>query len=162
MTLASARWRPINYQATVGPLTASASMTIGATDTTKVRLPEDMDEYNLLNVVTWRLKPGGDRAFNEAIDKYHAAITEADAPIYYVFINPVAGTIGPSITAVIFQKNWAGFAASDPTMADIMTEKYGEDGFEAIQEQLNSAVVSSESQIVRLRRDLSLILDDEM
>ena len=155
----------VNYQATVGPLTASASMTISVVDTTKVHLPEDaadFDLFNLFNVVTWTLKPGGGRAFNEAVDKYHAAITEADAPLYYVFVNPVAGTTGPSITGVFFEKNWAGFAPSDPTIADIMTAKYGEDGFEAIQEQLSSAMVSSESQILRIRRDLSIVLDDGM
>ena len=151
-----------NYQATLGPLTASASMTISATDTTKVRLPEDIDEYNLLNVITWTLKPGGGQAFREAVDKYHAAITEADAPLYYVFVNPIAGTTGPSITGVFLQKNWAGFAPTDPTMGEIMTEKYGEDGLAEIQEQINSAVVSSESQIVRRRPDLSIVLDEGM
>ena len=152
----------VNYGATVLGLTESASMTVSAEDTTKTRLPEDLDEYNLFNVITWTLAPGGGAAFNEAVDKYHAAITEADAPLYYVFVNPIAGTTGPSITGVFFEKNWAGFGPSDPTMGDIMTAKYGEDGFAAIQEQLNSAIVSSESQILRIRRDLSIVLGDGM
>lgn len=150
------------YGATVLPLTASASMVITNSDTTKMRLPDDLDEYNMLNVITWNLKPGSGSAFNEAVGSYHEAITEADFPAYYVFINPVAGTTGPSITGVFFEKNWAGFAADDPTMEQMMTEKYGEDGFAEIVEQLNSAVVSSESQIVRLRRDLSIVLDGGM
>ncbi len=152
----------LNYGATVSPLTASASMTVSITDTTKARLPEDVDEYNLLNVITWTLVPGRGRAFREVVDKYHAAITEADAPFYYVFVNPIAGSTGPSITGVFFEKNWAGFAPSDPTLAEIMTEKYGEEEFEAIQEQLNSSVVSTETQILRRRQDLSIVLDDGM
>ena len=150
------------YNATVLPLTASASMTITASDTTRMRLPDDLDEYNLLNVVTWTLVPGREGAFNEAIDKYHAAITEVDAPMYYVFINPVAGSTGPSMTLVIFEKNWAGFAEEDPTMNEIMTEKYGEDGFAEIVEQITSSIVSEETQIARLRRDLSIVLDGGM
>ena len=152
----------LNYGATVSPLTASATMTVSATDTTKTRLPEDVDEYNLRNVVTWTLVPGRGRAFREAVDKYHAAITEADAPIYYVFINPIAGSTGPSITGVFLEKNWADFAPIDPTLAEIMTEKYGEEEFEAIQEQINSSVVSTETQILRRRRDLSIVQDDGM
>ena len=150
------------YGATVMPLTASASMVITNSDTTKMRLPDDLDEYNMLNVVTWMLKPGHEVAFNEAIDKYVTAITEADAPIYYVFINPVAGSIGPSITAVIFEKNWAGFEEGDPSMNELMTEKYGEDGFAEIVEQLTSSIVSEETQIVRRRPDLSIVLDGGM
>ncbi|MFV1988871.1 MAG: hypothetical protein ACC682_16485 [Gemmatimonadota bacterium] len=150
------------FGATVLPLTASASMTITATDATKRRLPDDMAEYNLFSVVTWNLKPGGGRAFNEAVDKYHEAITEADADAYYAFATPFAGATGPSITGVFFEKNWAGFAADDPTMEEMMTEKYGEDGFAEIVEQLNSSIVSSESQVIRVRWDLSIVLDDGM
>ncbi len=150
------------YGATVLSLTASASMVITSSDTTKMRLPDDLAEYNLLNVITWALVPGREAAFNEAIDKYHAAITEADAPIYYVFVNPIAGSTGPSITLVIFEKNWAGFAEDDPTLNEIMTEKYGEDGFAEIVEQISSSIVSEETQIVRLRPDLSIVLDDGM
>ncbi len=40
------------FGAMVLPLTASASMTITATDATKLRLPDDMAEYNLFTVVT--------------------------------------------------------------------------------------------------------------
>jgi len=149
------------FGAMVMPLTASVSLVITATDTSKTRLPDDLNEYSLLNVVTWTLVPGGEAAFNEAIGKYHAAITDADAPVFYAFINPVAGSTGPSITAVIFEKNWAGFA-EEGSMNEFMTEKYGEDGFAEIVEQFTSSIVSEETQIIRVRPDLSLFLDDGM
>ena len=47
-------------------------------------------------------------------------------------------------------------------MNEIMTEKYGEDGFAEILEQFTSSFVSEESQIVRLRPDLSIVLDGGM
>ncbi|GMR12663.1 MAG: hypothetical protein BMS9Abin29_0854 [Gemmatimonadota bacterium] len=151
-----------SFGATVMPLVASATMTITATDATKLRLPDDMAEYNLFRVITWNLKPGRERAFNKAVDQYHEAITEADAPTYYAFVNPVAGAAGPSVTGVFFEKNWAGFAGDDPTMEEMMIEKYGEDGFAEIVEQISSSMVSSESQVIRVRWDLSIVLDDGM
>ncbi len=66
------------------------------------------------------------------------------------------------MTSVFFEKNWAGFAEEGTSLDEIMTEKYGEDGFAEIVEQLNSSIVSTETQIVRLRRDLSIVLDDGM
>ena len=125
-------------------------------------MPDAIGDYNLFQVTTWTLVPGRRQAFNEAIDKYQAAITEADAPFYHAFIDPIAGSTGPSKTGVFFEKNWAGFAADDPTLAEIMTEKYGEEGFAGIVEQITSSFVSTESQILRIRRDLSIVLDEGM
>jgi len=149
------------YQATVGQLTASASMTISVGDTTRSRLPDDPDEYNLFNVITWNLKPGSELAFNEAVSKYTEAIAEADLPLYYAIVNPRAGSVGPSVVGVFFEKNWAGFG-SDDGVDEVMIEKYGQEGFAEVVEQLSSSIVSNESQIIRIRRDLSIVLDGGM
>jgi hypothetical protein len=151
----------MGYGAWVAPLTQSVAHRIEATDTTKVRLPDDMDAYNLFQVITWHLKPGSDGAFNEAVGKYHAAITEADYPMYYVFLNNVAGAEdGPAVVGVFLSENWAAFGEGDDgDLEALLLEKYGEEGLMEIGEQFQNSIEAISAQIVRIRRDLSIAPD---
>ncbi len=144
-----------HFEATVGLLVESASFVINATDTTKVRMPADITSLNLFWVETYNLKPDQVQAFNEAVDKFHQAIVQHDAPLYYVFTSLVVGGTGPRISVVIFAENWAGFAGPDQSFEELMTATYGAEGAMELFQQFGGSYTSMETAVLRLRRDLS-------
>ena len=60
----------------VVPHVGSVSNVITSVDTTNFNWPSNFEEVNLISVTTYHLKPGHGRAFTEAVNKYHTAITE--------------------------------------------------------------------------------------
>lgn len=154
----SIKGAPEFYKA-VGSHIKSVSSMITAGDTVNVDWPENPADVNLLSVITFNLKPGQVPAFRQAVNKYHTAIQENNRETYYSFAWNVNGAKGPSATLVIPYKNWADMQGPEESMREFMMRVLGEEDAQKLYEDFNSTFTSSESMIVRVRMDLSVIPD---
>jgi len=149
--LADAHWG-----ATVQPLVENEMNWISRGLPEMSRLPEEPMEPTLFEVTTFYLNPGGEFAFNDAIGKLLQAVSDAGAPMYWSASTPRVGTEGPTISIMGMAEDWAGLAEPDPTMEQVLTEAYGEDGAMEIFNQFASAYHHYTSFIVVARPDLSI------
>jgi hypothetical protein len=146
-----------HYGATVGPLAEPSRTWIEQGDTTLVRLPDNMDDQTLFTISEFQIVPGHQMAFSEAMTKFHEAMEQADAPVYYAVNYPVAGGTGPAMTMVGFAENFAGMAEPDPTVEEIMMEVYGEEEATEIFQAFTSGLQSYKNMVLTLRTDLSMM-----
>lgn len=146
----------VQFQASVAPLVESLTNSISALDTAHVRLPEDLQAVNLLQVITYHVKPDQGQKFNEAIGKIHDAIVKKDYPVHYVFVNQVVGGAGPAVTLVVLFENWAAFEDPDQPMAAMLAEVYGQKEAGKLFEDFAGSFTSVESSVLRVRPDLSV------
>lgn len=148
-----------HWMSTVQPTVESLSSSISVMNEDIVRLPDDPSALRLFQVTEFHLKSGHEEEFLSGIQKFHEVIVEEDIPFYYVMSRLVTGGIGPTMTFVGLSNNWAGFAAADgdAAMGAAMAEKYGAEEAAEVLKQVLSAVSWSESQIFRLRLDLSML-----
>ena len=149
----------VHFNATVDPLVESVSSFITERDTTNFRWPDDPNSVNLLQVLRYHLKPGQRETFFQALNKYHQAIVQTNYPIHYAFQNLVNGGPGPAVAGVFPYENWAAFQGPEQTVAQLMAEVYGQEEATAIREQLTSTFTGTESMVIRVRWDLSVIPD---
>jgi len=143
-----------HFMATVVPLLED--MTTDLTQDGPIsRMPADPTGINLVNVTTFHLIPGKQMQFMETIQKFHEAISEADMPFYYGSDYLVAGGEGPVFSLAGFGESWADFADPDPSMEQVMMEKYGEEEAMEIFNDFGESFTHWDSFVVRTRPDLS-------
>jgi hypothetical protein len=145
-----------HFQATVLPLAEKMTTKISQSIPEIDRRSEDPNaQTNLVFVQDFHLAPGGQMAFNEAVGKWHEAMTAANVPFYYTANFLVAGGKGPVISMAGLGGSWADFADPDPSTEQIMVEHFGEEEAMAIYQQFSESVAYTESFVVRYREDLS-------
>ena len=145
-----------HFGATVAPMVEDATNLIFQMDTTMQKLPTDPEmEANLLQMMVFHVAPGKMMAFSEEMMKFHAAIVEADLPFYYLSTIPVIGGESDTFTIATFGPNWAHFADPDPSMMEVMVQKYGEEEAMGIWTRMGEVTVKFESAMLRYRPDLS-------
>ncbi|MFQ5704605.1 MAG: hypothetical protein ACE5HT_11345 [Gemmatimonadales bacterium] len=147
----------VQYLASVAPLVESITASISALDTAHVRLPDDLSKITLLQVVTYYLKPDQGQRFNEVVGKFHSAIVKTDYPVYYAFVNQIAGGVGPAVTLVLPYENWAAFEGPDKPMAAMLAEVYGKKEAAKMSEEFSNCFTHVETSVLRFRPDLSVI-----
>ena len=149
----------VEFNKNVGPHIESTSNTITAVDTTNINWYPNNDDVNLISVITYHLKPGHERAFTQAINKYHTAIKENNRETYYAFAWNVNGGSGPSVSLVLPYKNWAEMQGPDESLRTFMERVLGSEEAQQLSDEFNSTYHTRESSVLRLRRDLSVIPD---
>ncbi len=148
-----------HWMSTVQPTVESISSAISTMNEDIVRLPDDVTALSLFQVTEFHLKSGHEQEFVAGIQKFHEVIVGEDIPFYYVMSTLVSGGTGPMMTLVGLSNNWAGFASADgdAAMGAAMVEKYGAEEAAEILAQVTGAVSWTESQILRLRPELSML-----
>ena len=145
-----------HFQATAGVLLEDMTTHISDGSQGIKNLPEDPNyEVNLVFVTDFYLMPGKQGAFNEALMKFDEAIKGANMSFYYSSSVLAVGGSGPVYSIAGLTSNWAEFADPDPSMEQVMMEKYGEEEAMEIFTAFSEAVHHTESFVVRYRRDLS-------
>ena len=144
------------YNSVVGPLTASVSSAISATDATVVRPLGNNSTLNLFSLTTYHLKPGQEAAFVAAVNRFHELIVENDYPAYYSLILPVFGITGPQAIISGFAENWASFDTGGPALQAFVADQLGQDGALELFQELAETYTSSENVVLRLHRNLSI------
>jgi len=144
-----------HFQSTAAPLLEEMTTSISQEGPIS-RIPDDPNwAPTLVNVTVFYLVPGKQMAFQDAVMKIDEAIQNADMPFYYGSDLLVAGDSGPAMSIAGFGETWADFADPDPSMEQVMTEAYGEDGAMELFNAFSEGVDHWESFIVRHRPDLS-------
>ncbi len=149
----------VEFNKNVGPHIESTSNTITAVDTTNINWYPNNDDVNLISVITYHLKPGHERAFTQAVNKYHTAIKENNRETYYAFAWNVNGGSGPSVSLVLPYKNWAEMQGPDESLRTFMKRVLGSEEAQQLSDEFSSTYRTRESSVLRLRRDLSIIPD---
>jgi hypothetical protein len=123
-------------------------------------LPEGKD-VNLVQVVTYDLKPGMAETFSNAIQQYHDTIVAEDYPTYYVFDWNLAGGDGNTVTLAILMESWADMQPAEETVQAMMARVLGEDEAKALGESFTSSYTSAQSSVVRYLDALSIQQESE-
>ncbi len=82
---------------------------------------------------------------------------QTNRPVHYAFTNLVNGGSGPAVTLVLPYENWAAFQGPEQTPFQLMVEVYGQEEATAAFEQFTSTFTRTESWVIRVRWDLSVI-----
>ncbi len=146
-----------HWEEHVMPHVASITGTINVVDTTNVRWPEDQSKINLLAVYTYHLKPGKEQAFTQAVGKIHKAIVEHKYPTYYGFDWTAIGPGGQTVSLVLPFENWAAMQGPEEELGAFLVRAMGQEEAMKTFEQFDSTYHASESMVVLLRRDLSVL-----
>jgi hypothetical protein len=147
------------FYKTVGPHLKNVSNFITAGDTVNVNWPQNPADVNLISIIQYHLKPGHGPAFAQAVNKYHTAIQENNREAYYAFIWNVNGGSGPSVTLALPYKNWSDMQGPEESLRAFMQRVLGEEEAKKLYMEFNGTFTSTESMIVRVRRDLSVLPD---
>ncbi len=108
-----------------------------------------------LDVLTFRLRYGGDREFNYAIKKVTEAIKKSNRPDHYGWLTTVSGGELGTYILVFPHENWADFREPDKPLWAMLEGVYGRVGAEKLRKAFSKTVLSGSSEILSFRADLS-------
>jgi hypothetical protein len=145
-----------HWQATVAPMVASTETYVTERDTSLTHLPDDLSEYDLFDVYTYRIKPGHRGEFVEAYGKGFEAITQETDDRYYAMLRVRNGAHQGDTRVVVPRAGWADFETPDPTRSEIIREVYGQEEARQAYDQLNGAYRAYENLVARYRPGLSV------
>lgn len=148
----------LHFQVSVAPLVEDVESWITEEDTANSRLPTDAEwpDIELIEVITYHVKPGQQQRFDELVGTVHGAIEASDWPVRYAWVDHVAGLGGPRKTLAIFFEDWAGFEEPETPMYEMLQDELGEDEAQSVMEDFGQTYRYVESSILRWRRGLSV------
>jgi hypothetical protein len=120
------------------------------------RLPPANERTPLSTVTFYRVKPGSDGAVRAAIGKVNTALDAEKFPvrtIWYVLSN---GGVGPTY-AVVVPRTGLGDMAPTPTLLEVLEKQLGKADADALVKSFFDNVVSTNSEMLRRRPDLSYV-----
>ena len=142
-----------HFAATVSPYLGSFRSIITEDQPALSRRPASLSAITLFSITQFDLRRPA--AFFETIAKFKAAADQINWPGRYAWQAGVNGGTTDAVL-VIFAENWAGLAAPETTVPEVMVEVYGEEEASALGQQFDFAVRSQFSYTMRVRPDLSL------
>jgi hypothetical protein len=120
------------------------------------RMPAADKQYPLITVTTFHVKPGSDTAVRAAIAKVNAALDAGKYPLPTVWNVLTNG--GPSPTyAVVVPRTGLGEMAPAPALLEVLEKQLGKVAADALVKSFYDNVVSSNTELLRLRTDLSYL-----
>ena len=146
-----------HYMETVTPLIDSFQAAIHEVSLELSRLPKNLNEYPLLEVFAYYLKPDGPEGFFGALGKIHQAIVQTEWPAYYHFEMVRSGGFAPKVYLVIWHNNWADFKDPEKSMDEILVEVHGAEETAEIMKMFSESVHKMDSMVLVMRPDLSVL-----
>ena len=120
------------------------------------RMPAADKQYPLITVTTFHVKPGSDTAVRAAIAKVNAALDAGKYPLPTVWNVLTNG--GPSPTyAVVVPRTGLGEMAPAPALLEVLEKQLGKVAADALVKSFYDNVVSANTELLRLRTDLSYL-----
>ena len=120
------------------------------------RMPAADKQYPLITVTTFHVKPGSDTAVRAAIAKVNAALDAGKYPLPTVWNVLTNG--GPSPTyAVVVPRTGLGEMAPAPALLEVLEKQLGKVAADALVKSFFDNVVSANTELLRLRTDLSYL-----
>ena len=121
------------------------------------RPPASSEPMPLVQVFTYRVKPGQAPVFQHAVGKFREAAEKTNSPFRYVLIASISGGPVGTYILVVPHENWASFVPPEQDGLQMLEEALGRQEADAVIEMLNEAVASEVSEIWQYRPDLSYI-----
>ncbi|MEJ2058635.1 MAG: hypothetical protein P8X39_12445 [Desulfofustis sp.] len=140
----------------VSPYIAEITSRITADDTTNVNWYPNDGEVNLIQVYTYKLKPGHGMDFYNAIKEYGKAIKKEGRKDYYGVIWGVNGGSELMVNLVFPFKNWAGMEGPKEKWRDFTKRVLGEEKAKMVRDKLANSYTDVHGYVLHLRRDLSV------
>jgi hypothetical protein len=143
-------------QASMGPYIAGTQREYWTQLNAISRLPSSDIQYPLITVTTYHVKPGSDAALRAAIAKVNAALDAGKFPLRTIWYVLTSG--GPSPTyAVVAPREGLGAMAPSPSLIEVLEKKLGKPDADALVKSFYDNVVSANTELLRLRTDLSYL-----
>ena len=109
----------------------------------------------MASVITFRLKHGKEAHFNYLIKKFHETIGKSNWPARYEWYQLINGGAHPTYVLVIPRANWAAFKPLEPSFDAMLEQALGRHEAEQLLESFSKTLQHQESEIIKLRPDLS-------
>jgi hypothetical protein len=143
-------------QASMGPYIAGTQREYWTQLNAISRLPSSDIQYPLITVTTYHVKPGSDAALRAAIAKVNAALDAGKFPLRTIWYVLTSG--GPSPTyAVVAPREGLGAMAPSPSLIEVLEKQLGKPAADALVKSFYDNVVSANTELLRLRTDLSYL-----
>jgi len=143
-------------QASMGPYIAGTQREYWTQLNAISRLPSSDIQYPLITITTYHVKPGGDAALRAAIAKVNAALDAGKFPLSTIWYVLTSG--GPSPTyAVVAPREGLGAMAPSPSLLEVIEKQLGKPAADALVKSFFDNVVSANTELLRLRTDLSYL-----
>jgi hypothetical protein len=143
-------------QASMGPYIAGTQREYWTQLNGISRLPSSDVQYPLITITTYHAKPGSDAALRTAIAKVNAALDAGKFPLSTIWYVLTSG--GPSPTyAVVAPREGLGAMAPSPSLLEVLEKQLGKPAADALVKSFFDNVVSANTELLRLRTDLSYL-----
>jgi hypothetical protein len=120
------------------------------------RLPPQNDRLPLATVTYYRIKPGSDRAMRAAIARVNAALDAGNFPLSTIWYVLASGGEGPTF-ALLTPRAGLGDMAPNPGLLEVLATQLGRARAEALMASFFENVISTSSEMLRRRMDLSYV-----
>lgn len=120
------------------------------------RLPTSEERSPLITVTTYHVKPGSDAALRAAIAKVNAALDAGKYPLRTIWYVLTSGGSSPTY-AVVAPRAGLGEMAPSPSLLEVLEKQVGKPAADALVKSFFDNVVSANTELLRLRIDLSYL-----
>lgn len=149
----------VDFNKNVGPHIASITNAITSVDTACVNWPANNDEVKLISITTFNLNPGHEWPFSQIVHKFDKAIKENNRKANYAFVWTVNGGAGSRVSLVEPYKSWADMEGPKESFGGFTFRVFGNYEAQKLWDDFNSAISSTESFVLMVRPDLSVLPD---
>ena len=118
------------------------------------------EEPNLIQAYSYRLKPGGEPAFNAALRKIDEGLVKVNWGEPYAIARVLSGSDGNEVWLILPYESYADMAEPDKTFAEALSEAWGEKEAGKLMKQISGAYESVDEILVRFDPEHSLILEE--
>jgi hypothetical protein len=118
-------------------------------------LPEMGSKFPLIQVVTYRVKPGQSLEFFDVLDEVHKVLKKHNWPYHYIWTETVAGAEGTEIMLVLPKNSWAELEPPEKQVPAVLEEALGRMGADSLIDRFESCVDSYRVDLLTRRPDLS-------
>jgi hypothetical protein len=118
-------------------------------------IPEDPEQWNLMEIGYIWIKEGHIEDFQKVIKKAHEALEAGGKPFYYIWSVQRSGGYGTRFSLINPHKNWAEFATPEKTVYQYMVEAFGEEETQKLGGLWIKSVMKTMDAAVQFRPDLS-------
>jgi len=144
-----------DFLANVAPHLESMSSSISTLEPGLSRWPPELARPALVSITRFELSYEGYREFRAAVEKVHAAVSEAAPDRHYAWTTTVNGANGPEMTLLVPLAGWAELGARQPPLWSLVEQLYGAEAAAALERTIGSTVRGISSSVVAYREDLS-------
>jgi hypothetical protein len=144
----------LHWRASVAPLVESVTSIITAANMA-ISKPPTSGKVTVVTVTRFPLRQGQEQRFDQLISQA-TDIAREDLKGYWIWRSPATGG-GPGAFRELIQLHagWSGMQDPDPSFAEIMSEKMGQDGFQSWMSEFRQTHGETEVTTHRTRPDLA-------